>query len=258
MSDNRAFRYGYGLFETMLVEDGTISLWNYHSQRLFHSIETLAIHIPKLLTPAMLHSEILKTVKKNKLEKLCRARLQVFAGNGGLYERDSINAGFVIECFPLEADIYKLNTSGLHLGIATGLYKSCDQLSNLKSSNALIYAMAAKQAQQNQWNDALILNTHGHIIESTIANIFWIKDQVVHTPLLTEGCVAGVMRRFILEKLTDKNIPIVESVFTNNALLGANNIFLTNAIRRIRWISSVEKNNYTQGIINDIYNAVFE
>jgi branched-chain amino acid aminotransferase len=233
--DNRAFRYGYGLFETILFREGRIELKELHWQRLFSGMEKLHFDIPMLITPEYFEEAMIRTVKKNKLEKLCRVRLQVYTGGGSLF--DAIHKPeFIIECFELAPTIINLNENGLSVGLAIGLKKSADILSNLKTSNALIYSMAAQQAKTNKWSDALICNTEGNIIESSIANIFWIKDQIIYTPPLSSGCVAGVMRNFIISFLSISGIAVIEKNLPLNELLSADEVFLTNAIRRIKWI----------------------
>ncbi len=191
-------------------------------------------------------------VKKNKREKLCCVRPQVFAGGGGLFSNESRVPGFVIECFPLEAETLMLNENGLVAGMATGVAKSMDTLSNLKSCNALIYAIAARQAKEQKWNDALICNTDGHIIESTIANIFWIKDGAVFTPPLTDGCVAGVMRRHILAQIKT----VQEESLNVNTLMQADEVFLTNAIKGIRWIGNFGEARYNNTQTKSLHRAL--
>jgi branched-chain amino acid aminotransferase len=249
--DNGAFRYGYGLFETMLVQDGMIRLKEFHWERLFAGLEQLYFEIPPLMTAAWLEAEVLRTVAKNQSEKLCRVRLQMYAGGGGIFSSESRQPGFIIECFPPEAGTLKLNENGLVAGIAAGLAKSIDMLSNLKSCSALIYAIAARQARENKWNDALVCNTNGHIIESAIANIFWIKDGIVYSPPLSDGCVAGVMRRHIIDKtaVTEKSLSIA-------ALLAADEIFLSNAIKKIRWVGNIGNASYSSKQINEIYSCL--
>ena len=204
------------------------------------------------MTPTSLEEELLLIVKKNKLEKLCRVRLQLFAVGGGLYGHENNQPGFLIECFPLDAESLPLNENGLVVGFATGISKSMDSISNLKSCNALIYAIAAQHAKEHKWNDALISNTSGNIIESTIANIFWIKDETVYTPPLSDGCIAGVMRRYILEK-----IPVLEKSLSANELFLADEVFLTNAVRRIKWLQQINDTFYKNEQVNRIYHSLF-
>ena len=250
--DNGSFRYGYGLFETMLLRNGRIRLAQYHWERLFASMQTLSFEPPPLMTPAKLEGEVLRTASKNGLSSLCRVRLQVFAAGGGMYGLESTAPGYVIECFPLPEEMIALNENGLVAGMAKGLRKSADLLSPLKSANALIYALAARQAKTNKWNDALIYNTEGHIIESTLANIFWEKNGTIYTPPLADGCVAGVMRRHLLAKVPG----IQERSLTTEILAEAKAVFLTNAIRTVRWISDIAGNNYQRSLAAQVYNVL--
>ena len=240
--DNGAFRYGYGLFETMLVQDGAIRLKQYHWERLLQGVALLGFELPKMLTIDKLEEQVLKLVAKNKLNNLCRVRLQLYAAAGGLYGLTTPQPGYIVECFPLGDDALLLNENGLVAGIAEGVQKSADVLGNLKSCNALIYAIAARQAKARQWNDALISNSNGNIIESTIANIFWIKDGKIYTPPLTEGCVSGVMRRHVMQTIEG----IIEQPLTGEMLLDADEVFLTNAIKKVRWVARIEKQGVRQ------------
>jgi branched-chain amino acid aminotransferase len=247
--DNGAFRYGYGLFETMLVQDGAIRLIEYHWKRFYAGLQQLQLHLPAFMTPDWLEGRVLTTVRKNNLQHLCRVRLQAYANCGGLYEQGNEPAGLLIECFGITPETIQLNDNGLVVGIAKDLYKSPDALANLKSCNALIYAIAAQQAKANRWNDALVRNTAGDIIESTIANIFWAKNGVIYTPPLTDGCIAGVMRQYLTAR-----IPIIEKTLHVAELLTADEIFLTNAVKRIKWIGSIESKKYPNKLIKQVCN----
>jgi len=116
----------------------------------------------------------------------------------------------------------------------------------------MIYVAAARQAQENKWNDSLILNTSGHVIESTIANIFWIKDGQIFTPPLTEGCVAGIMRRYLLYFLPSIQIPVITRLLTIEELATADEILLTNAIRKLKWVSRLGNKSYARQYIGFI------
>ena len=254
--DSRAFRYGYGLFETMLVQKGSIALADYHFERLFKGMKQLCFSVPALWDEAFFIKEISKTVSRNRLENLVRVRLQVWNGNGGLYDAETGQPQFIIECFPLAESVVEWNENGLTVGIASDYQKSKDALSNLKSSNALIYAAAAQVAKTKKWNDALIQNSNGHIIESTIANIFWVKDKITFTPPLTEGCIDGVMRRHLLWRLEVNGQSVIETILTKDILQHADEVFLTNSIRNIKWIKEIGGKSYGNVVSFGLHNLL--
>lgn len=249
---NSAFRQGVGLVETMLVRNGTIRLASYHWERAFAGLHALGFEVPEDVTPAMLEREVLRTVARNDLSRLARVRLQLYDAGGGVYARELQPPQYIINCYELPVEFKTLNETGLVTGTAAGLAKSPDTLANHKTSNALIYAMAARQASANGWGDALIANTSGHIIESTIANIFWVKDGQIHTPPLTEGCVGGVMRRHILASVP----AITQRPLTETELAHADEIFLTNAIRGVRWIGKHGSNSYTCRVAHELFTSL--
>lgn len=252
IGDNSAFRYGVGLFETMLVRDGVIRFAQSHWHRLFTGLEHLGFEIPALFSATHLEHEVLKTVRKNHLETLCRVRLQIYGAGGGLYDREHNRPLYLIECYALSPELLRFNENGLVAGIAHGLAKANDALANLKTSNALVYAMAAQVAKQQKWNDALLLNTTGNIIESTIANVFWVKDGDLHTPPLSEGCVAGVMRRHLLETVPG----IKQEPLTQQILMECDELFLTNAIRSIRWVGQYGDRKYDNTLSHRLFTSL--
>lgn len=238
--DNSAFRYGVGLFETMLVQHGLIRHMQYHMERLADGMRRLHFAIPKRFDSTFLLKEVHRTVEKNQLLPLCRVRLQVFAGSGGIFGPDDQAPQYVIECYPLEPDAITFNINGLVAGIYTQAVKCADAFSDLKSSNALVYAMAGRHAKLNKWNDSLIINQHGRVIESVIANLFIVKGGHIITPPLTEGCIAGVLRRHLLHTVPE----IMEQPITEAYIADADEVFLTNAIRGIRWVGLIGDKRY--------------
>jgi branched-chain amino acid aminotransferase len=253
MASNRGYRYGDGLFETMKVLNGNILLRKYHFERLFSGLSIMKFEIPVLFTEENIEEELLHLCKKNNCEKLGRVRLSVSRGNGGLYDEDK-NLQYLIECWPLNESVNKLNENGLVIGIYPDAEKSCDKFSNLKSANFLPYSMAALFAKENKWNDCLVLNTTGGIADSTIANVFIIKENSIITPGLEEGCVNGVMRKYVIEKLRGMSYELREGVLTVNDLEDADEVFLTNAVNGIRWVRQFADKIYTNVKTVEIYN----
>ncbi len=113
--------------------------------------------------------------------------------------------------------------------------------------------MAARYAKENKLNDCLVLNTNERIADSTIANIFLIKDQKLFTPPLSEGCVNGVMRRYIIEQYA-----VNETVFTVDDILSADELFLTNAMYGIRWVQQFREKKFSKLKTSEMHNTLLK
>lgn len=254
--DSRVVRYGFGLFETMLVIDGKIQLKELHWDRLFKGIELLDLVMPELMTREWMESELMRTVKKNQSEKLCRVRFQVYAGRGGLFDGQAAWTEFIIDCHQIDPSIVQLNEKGLSLIYAENLAKSPNMICNLKTTNAMLYAIAARQATARKADNAIIKNVYGNPMETTLSNIFCIKGDTLYTPPLTEGCIAGVMRKYIMLHLPPKGFTIQEEPFVPGFLESADAVFTTNAVRRIKWVQRIEDKQYPIGKILDVYENI--
>lgn len=242
--NNRSFRYGDGCFETMKVVDGHICLAALHFERLFASLETLQFENPNYFTADYLKEQVLQLAVKNNHHKLARIRLTFFRGDGGLYDPENHFPNYIIQSWELNPQTSQFNENGLVIDIFKDAKKVCDRYSHLKSNNYLSYVMAALWAKNNQLNDALLLNPYNNISDATIANVWIVKDGTIKTPAITEGCVAGVMRRHLLKNIKEASMPVHEGQVTVEDVLQAQEIFLTNAIYGIKWVRQCGNSSY--------------
>ena len=255
--DNRGLRYGDGIFETLKVKNGQVILEDEHFARLWNGMQVLQFEIPKHFSPEKLKKEILQLVEKNGHGNGARIRLNIFRGDGGLYDAKNHTPNYVIQTWALPVDNGQWNSNGLVAGIYEDAKKSCDIISNLKHNNYLPYVLAALKAKKEKWNDAILLNTYGRICDSTIANVFIIKNELIITPALNEGCVAGVMRKEIIKEAAKNYWKIEETAISQQDILTADEVFFTNSIYNIRWVQRIENKEYTNSYTQKIYNAIF-
>lgn len=255
-ADSRGLRYGDGLFETMKIKNGQILYANEHFARLWKGLKVLQFDIPKHFTPELLEEQILAVAQKNKHTEHARVRLNIIRGNGGLYDPENLSPNYIIQTWPLSETIGQWNSNGLILDIYTDAQKNCDILSNLKHNNYLVYAMAALFAKQQKCNDAIVLNNFGRVCDATIANIFIVTNNSIFTPALSEGCVEGIMRKNIIDVLKNTETPVTQSAITQEELLVADEIFITNAIQQIRWVKSIGNKNFNNSITQKIYSLL--
>ena len=251
-SANRGLRYGDGLFETMKMLNGDIIQQADHFERLWNGLDVLQFEKPGLFTKGNLITAIKKLAKKNNHEAAARVRLNIFRGDGGLYDAVNNIPNYIIETWPLQDNSGLWNSNGLVVGIFEEAKKSCDILSNIKHNNYLPYVLAALKAKKEKWNDAIVLNQFERIADSTIANVFLVKDEIISTPALSEGCVAGIMRKSLINYCCKNSITCKETTITTEDIMNADEVFLTNSINNIRWVqrigNAVFGNEFTQKI----------
>lgn len=245
---NRSFKYGDGVFETIKVHKGKILLSELHFERLFTSLHLLKIK--HAFNEAYLNERIVDLCQKNACSNLARVRLAV-------YREEDSNAGFVIEAFPLVGEATDWNKKGLTIDLYPYARKSKDAFANLKTANFLPYVLAGLYAKENGLDDSIVLNSSNHISDSSKANIFLIKDGGIFTPALHQGCVNGVMRRFLIDELKTMNYKIHQEEIGEDDLLNADEVFLTNAVIGMRWVSSFKKKKYVNSISSIIYSQLF-
>lgn len=257
--DNRSFRYGDGLFETMRIIKGNILLKSFHFERLLKGMKLLQFDIPEFFTPSQLEEDILSLCKKNRIEDKAVIRLVVYRSDGGLYDLDDMRPNYIIQSMALQQyTVIPAQDAGLVIDIYPEGLKACNIFSEIKSNNFLLYVMAAIYARNNKLSDSLILNQYGRIADATIANVFWIKNQKVYTPSIEEGCVAGVTRRFLLQILLSAGYTVQEQSLCLEDLLDADEIFLTNAVRGIRSVGKCRNRNYSSSFTKDINHLFME
>ena len=108
-------------------------------------------------------------------------------------------------------------------------------MSTLKSSNSLIYVLGTIYAKSKGFENALILNDNNNVIEATNSNIFIVKNNEITTPPIKDGCVDGVMRKWITnnENIHVKSISI-------NEIYDSEEIFISNTISGVTPVKKID------------------
>ena len=251
---NRGLRFGDGLFETIKVVNENMPFFDGHMERLNRGLAVLNMALPDHYTQDYIRQIMLDLCSRNNINGAARVRLTVVRGNGTLFTTEESYASVIIQAEPLAGEYLALNENGFAIDICPGIQKSTDILANLKSNNYLPYVMAAQYARQHQLNDCLVLNTHNRICDGTISNVFYIHQNSIYTPPLSEGGVAGVMRQFLATELPKAGYSIHEKLCMPEDLEAADEVFLTNALYGIRWVGQFRKKVYKNKIVTTLYN----
>ena len=243
-ANNRGFRYGDGLFESMRYMKGKLKFPEMHIDRVQKGMKLLKFDNCSLIDAWFLREKVEELVRRNRAGADARIRLTVFRDSEGLYSPVSNKYGYVLEIQKLDESQYVLNKKGLIIDVYDEIPKPVNALSNLKTCNAMIYVLAGIYKNQNALDEVLLLNHHGFLCESISSNVFVVYDRKLYTPALNEGCIAGVMRQVVMRLAKENDIELVEAQINPDILNEADEVFLTNAARGIQWVMGYNNKRY--------------
>ncbi|MBO3445002.1 aminotransferase class IV [Clostridium sp. CCUG 7971] len=239
MKNNLSFesslaKFGIGLFETIKVKEGKANL-SLHMDRIFNSIKELNININ--YKREFLESEILNYIKEHNI---CNKalRLTIFDEGYNISTRDipynnkSYEQGF------------KLNISPIERGNSI-LYKH-------KTTNYFENIYTKNYANNYGFNDGIFTDMNNYILECSMSNIFFIKEDVLYTPSNDLPILSGTTKRRILEVCDEFNITVRESLINIEEIKNFDFVFVTNALMGAMKVIQIED------IIYDEKNKLFE
>ncbi|MEY3399413.1 MAG: hypothetical protein RL220_2007 [Bacteroidota bacterium] len=242
--DNRAFRFGDGFFESIRVYHGKPIFFEHHFSRILDSLQAYRIQLPENFNQETLRNQVKGLIERNQIHAGGRLRITFFRKSLGFYAPRTNDLGYIIEGEALPENSFLINVSGKTVDIYTDLRKDINKLSMFKSVNAQLYVMSSLWAHDKGYDEALIQNNRGAVIESTSSNIFIVSNGVLYTPALEDGCVAGTMRMNIINLALENKIKVYECTLNPQNLLTADELFLTNAIRGLEWVSAYRTKRY--------------
>lgn len=257
---NRAFLYGDGVFESVRILNGAPINLDNHVKRMLEGARTIKMRPPSFFDVNFFEQKIDELIKKSEITGGGRCRISLDRSTGGAFLPESNEVEFFIEVYPLDVNKFELNSKGLEIDLYMDLKKNKTTLSNFKLKNSIIYVMASISAKEKGLDDHLISNNSGGILEGTSANLFVVSNGVLYTPGLEEGCLAGTMRMQVINLALENGIKVYECNILPQNLLVADEIFLTNAIQGIIWVSGYRTKRYFNNVSRkfiDLLNGVW-
>lgn len=257
--EHRFVRFADGFFETMRSFAIHVPLLSYHYQRMQKAFKLLILNNSQFPDEETLRFDIERLIKSNKHFGSNRIRLTVYRAGEGNYATNSDEIEWFIESIKLDNKTFGDSKKGIHVSVFDEISKPIMPLYSVKINHAVFYIVAAEWAKKNRLDDAILINKNGHLVEATSSNLFILSGGKLYTPTLNDGCVDGVMRKYLLSNiLPEINIEVEEKSLEKEELLHADEIFLTNAIVGCQAVLAYQNRRYYNNLSKQIINKLNE
>lgn len=245
--ESEAFLYGYGLFETIKVVNGTMYFFGEHIERMKKGCISLNLNL--LYKEENIERSCYELIKRNQLE------------NGGIRISYSKNKDDYVLLISTRQNNYTKDhyKKGFSLCFADIKRNPHSPIVYLKSNNYLENLLGRQKAKENGFDEAVFLNIYDKVCEGTISNIFFVKDKIIHTPSINCGILSGILRDKVIETINYLDFELSIGEYEKKDLYNADEIFLTNSLMDIMPVNTledkkldIENNNITKRLMKEI------
>lgn len=217
---------GEGVFETVAVENGRLCFWPDHYARLARGLRAHGLGC-RFGRPA-LQRLAEEAVRRNGLR---RARVRVAR------YRDMKQNYLVI----VAAAVPPAPAAGQPLSVQVSPFRrQKDRRSHLKNLTYQPFYDAHCHAAAQGYDEALLLDPQGHIVEGATANVFFIRREILHTPATAVGCLNGIVRGKVIGLAAQHGLRVKRGVYGLVDLKKADEVFMTNSLIGIRPVAALD------------------
>ncbi|MBO6905095.1 MAG: aminotransferase class IV family protein [Parvibaculum sp.] len=234
---DRGFLLGDGLFETMLVRKDHIVFFEEHLLRLLRGAEAIGLLLP--YTPEGIAEACRMLLQANDLENVDRAALRLTLTRGpaprGLALPPNPAPTLLIGAVPAPPPPERLSAA-----IVTPRRNAWSPSARLKALPYLDNVLAKEEAREKSAEEALMLDTSGHVACASAANVFIWEGDMLLTPPDKGAILPGITRAAVLELVPDLGFEAREEEITPARLAKAEGAFLTNSLMGLVPLSRID------------------
>jgi len=242
---DRALNYGDGIFTTILVEQGQCQDLPAHIARLQQGITLLSIANIDAHALQALASQLANIAGDQSMAVL-KVLISRGAGTRGYSSVGCNNPLIVVTLAQLPTHYANLRQDGISLGVSTIALGLNPLLAGIKHLNRLEQVLVRQQIDSSDFDDAVVLDCQGYIVETAIANIFWVKDNIVYTPSLDLAGVNGIMRAKVLAWLSEDGYQVKIDRYRLGSIISADEVFITNCLMTIVRVNNIEEASFNK------------
>lgn len=245
---DRGFLYGDSIYEVTYSDDNCLIFFDDHLERLYNSAALLGMNI--FLSREEIIEQALKTLKTSTYS---RAYIRMIITRGeteiGLDPSHCFRNNLVIIVKPQPEYPKVQYEKGLKLFLSNVVRNNRKAIDpNAKSGNYLNNVMAIKEAKNQGFDDAIMLNNSGMVTEGTTFNLWAVKNTTLYTPPVSSGLLKGITRQKVIQICRENKVELSFNEFTPEFLYEAEEVFITSSTKGIMAINSIGEKSFGNSI----------
>ncbi|SFF91450.1 branched-chain amino acid aminotransferase [Halopelagius inordinatus] len=273
---DRGFMYGDAAFETLRAYGGDVFRWGAHADRLRETCDVLSLDHG--VAADDLKARVDETLRANELED-AYVRLSVTRGvqPGKLTPEEAVDPTVVVVATPLPrggrgsdpvwdgpASLQTVKTRRVPDRSIPARAKTHNYLNGilarleLRVTDVAGQSPAGRRGSLGDADEAVMLDSDGHLAEGATSNLFFVRDDALCTPSLDGPVLPGVTRAEVVDVAAAEEIPVREGSFTPDDLRDASEAFVTNTTWEIRPVESVDGIDVGGGPVTTLLSTVFD
>lgn len=253
-TQNRAFLFGDAVFDTLKVVGQKIYFWEEHYLRLMAAMRIVRMEIPDSFTMEFLENQINKTILANGYQNdSTRIRLTIVRSGGRDCMPEVNSIDYYIEAEQLNTPFYQNRDITYEVELYKDFLVQPDLLSTLKTTNRMIHIVGSVFAQENDYQNCILLNSQKNVTGFLDGNIFVVNGNHIKTPPLLDGCVNGITRKKIIEIVKKTNDFTIEEISVSPFdLQKSDEIFMTNTLVGVQSVSKFRKKLFGNSVAKNL------
>lgn len=231
---DRALHYGDGLFETVLLRQGELRLWQRHLARLQQSCQRLSIP----LDSDALQQDLVTLLAENPQEGVVKIIVSRGGGGRGYAPPQDPRPVRIVQLHPASVDNQRRAEQGVSVLMCQHPLSVNPALAGLKHLNRLDQVMASMELRGH--DEGLMCDPEGHVVEGIRSNLFVVTGQRIVTPDLSGAGVAGIMRALLSELFNGCGMHVDVEQIGHDDIRHARELFVCNSVFGIWPVTRVD------------------
>jgi len=234
---DRGFNFGDGHFTTVKMVAGQALLLDLHLARLQQACAVLAIEFDQW-------DELVAAITQQSValqDGVLKVTITRGEGGRGYGTLGCSTANWFLQHRPIPVIYSEWATTGIELMLCQYQQTVNPALAGLKTLNRLDQVMIKQELDAHNTADGLVCSTDGYVIETSVANVFWVKAGKVYTPSTKRSGVEGVMKTHISNLLNSLGLVLESGDYTIADVLAADEVFISNSVMELVPVKRIMK-----------------